>query len=672
MSLNIDWTEFLGVLPLYQSMVPGARRFFLDQVRPSQPVPISLLGPWREPLLASGLVSYGATKVNVNVKPEYRGFSKTIRAMGAGQVLHSPSPETLQSYLDEHLTTEQLAGFAKSGYYSRMDFRGRQEICSTVTSASWPRQFLASENGVWERKYLKGREDFYTSPPGVLDAAKLLLQKVIDENAPLRLSHLPQLCPELQPAIFSAALNTLFRYLLLFAAVDPEDFDPVVGAWPGIAKRLSSASPVPPVAVEVSEAFQSPFQIDDMVVVLSACVVEPIRLRTNDRQIFEASRQALAADLGTLPGWFDDSLQFSPEYRISLAINCLADFDFLKQSGRPGTNYSLKATEAGFRWLSLAPKEKLRAVLDGILGATEDDSQLYARESMPLVPDLHTFGTRVDPEQCRAAVIDSWTQVPTGAFIRLGDFLSFHARVNNPLAVQARKDRNFTLSLEGRYLSAPNDEELEAAWQRLLYGFLKFRLLPLGGVRAGVESGGSAISVSLSGIGAYLLGAAKDFELASDAGARILVQPNFDIVFLAPSARLESEFSRFAERTGRHVGTLFRITKASVMLAAAAGYSAERVLDLLRECAQAALPANVEKEIGGWFGRYRQVDIRPAVLIYCPDEETSIRVLTALGKSASRVSPTLLEFHRAKIPPAVAKKLRDAGVFIRTGDFPQA
>jgi hypothetical protein len=74
----------------------------------------------------------------------------------------------------------------------------------------------------------------------------------------------------------------------------------------------------------------------------------------------------------------------------------------------------------------------------------------------------------------------------------------------------------------------------------------------------------------------------------------------------------------------------------------------------------------VEAEINGWFARYRQVEVQPATLIHCPDAETAARVLTALGKKAAKLTDTVLELHESKIQSAVTKKLREAGIFIRT------
>jgi hypothetical protein len=250
--------------------------------------------------------------------------------------------------------------------------------------------------------------------------------------------------------------------------------------------------------------------------------------------------------------------------------------------------------------------------------------------------------------------------------VRLGDFLNYQSKTNNGLASIVKKDRYFSMRINWQYITAPSEEETETVWRQTLYNFLRGRLLPLGGVRIGVEAGGTAFGFALTDTGRYLLGTVRDFDVPGDPAAHILIQPNFDVVFLTPSARVEADLARIGERKGRHVGTLFRITKNSILAAAATGLTRDRVLETLRQHCAAGVPPNVEAEINGWFGRYRQVTVRHATIIHCPDAETAARVMAALGKKAARLTDTVLELHESKIQAAAAKKLREAGIFVRT------
>ena len=114
------------------------------------------------------------------------------------------------------------------------------------------------------------------------------------------------------------------------------------------------------------------------------------------------------------------------------------------------------------------------------------------------------------------------------------------------------------------------------------------------------------------------------------------------------------------------MGTLFKVTRQSILAAAAAGLTGERILEILREHCSGEIPTNVEFEISGWYSQYRQVSVRPAVLIHCPDGETVDRVVAVAGNKVKRLSATTLELHDTKGQGLLLKKLREAGIFARS------
>ena len=196
----------------------------------------------------------------------------------------------------------------------------------------------------------------------------------------------------------------------------------------------------------------------------------------------------------------------------------------------------------------------------------------------------------------------------------------------------------------------------------MLSDFLFQRLIPLGAVKVGRDSSG-AFSFGLSPAGSYFVGAAADFDLTDEQPGKILVQPNFDVVFLAPSPGAEMEIWPRSERRGRGVGCLLKVTKASIQAAAAAGFTPERVLATLQEHCTTALPANVETEITAWFRQYRQISFRETTLIHCPDAETASRILAVAGRKAVKLNDTILEWTEGKVPASLVKKLREMGIF---------
>ena len=117
---------------------------------------------------------------------------------------------------------------------------------------------------------------------------------------------------------------------------------------------------------------------------------------------------------------------------------------------------------------------------------------------------------------------------------------------------QRKSGAKLTASNHGPCFALPDilDEELEALWARNLRRFLAERLIPLGGVRVGRSTDGT-LAIALTDAGRYLLALSEDFEYGEVEKAEIVVQPNFDIVFVTPSPAAEAALSRFAQRVGR-------------------------------------------------------------------------------------------------------------------------
>jgi len=150
-----------------------------------------------------------------------------------------------------------------------------------------------------------------------------------------------------------------------------------------------------------------------------------------------------------------------------------------------------------------------------------------------------------------------------------------------------------------------------------------------------------------------------------------VIQPNFEVVFLAPSPQAEAMLSRVAERRptaargSRGIGSLFKITRSAIYAAAAAGATAEQTLTMLRSVSAKPLPANVQREVEGWFSQCRSVTIDHAVLIRCPDADTAARVVSASGRMATLLTDTIVQVQSDKAQAALVKKLRAAGIFIQ-------
>jgi hypothetical protein len=603
---------------------------------------------------------------NAQVDRRFQAFVRVVRAMNRNRIFRVPTRESFHVFISEHFEGPEITAFSGVGhqYYYYRDYAAVQGLFSRVCAAAWVKGFLEVDDPHWETPYQAAGSSPYFSSSAVFHAAQVLIRKLVPGAVPVPLAQLPGMCPELRPDDLGAAMRAGFRYLLFYPCLLGDGLEPALGLWPAAARKLSTEIPRAPEPVTVSQPFHSPFLVDDMTAVLSACAVAPPRLRVTDAAIFEADQRTLEAALGTLPEWIDQTFHLLPDNRIAIALGFLRHHKFLEQKGRRERALHMEITELGTEWLRLGGKERLKAVLDGLRGQLKDRSSLVGHHSVSLVPHAGRMSFASHVQHIASALRSVFRGLEEGVFVRLSDFLAFHRERDNPFTTIHHGEPYMTVLVAGRMVSQPSPDELDEAWEEQLADFLQLRLVPLGGAKVGA-AGDAAICFALTGAGKYLLDAADDFQLGQESSGRIVLQPNCDVVFLAPSAKAESEIARFSERLGRHVGTLFKVTKPSILAAAASGLKAEQVLHTLREYCGAGLPGNVEREIVGWFGQFRRVTMVPATLIHCPDAETATRVMSVASGRVTRLTDTTLEWHEQKPQPALLKKLREMGIFVR-------
>jgi len=668
--LDIDWPRFFSTLSLYQTLPAGARHLLAESIQPSAPASFETLGAWRNALIDSGFLVSGPKNKNARVDSKFQEFSRALRSFHRSRIFQAPSRESFSEYVNEHLSGDEirwLPGDPNANYYAYHN-SGMERLFALTASGEWLLDFLAAQDTQWETAHQNRGTLQYFREAEILEATQDLVNILIEAGEPVALSDLAALLAdspsEATPNMVAAAVGAGIRYLLFFPALAGEALEPVIGVWPGAARRLNAAAQEPPSPVSVAESFSAVFLVDDMTAILSQAAIDPLRLRSGDGLIFEARKREIVATLGSLPEFMERVSSWAPEERFSLAIIFLDRYDFLaaKQENRGG--FRLCVTESGAAWLDLGAKERLKAILNGLRDAPKRSSSNFDDHAITLIPGTEDFSYAGNLAKVSSPALAAYAGTRADEFVRMREFVAYHTTTENPLPAILR-GRNAGIYYQGRHYVAPSPDETERIWESLLSTFFRQRLLPLGGVKVGEDAAGE-LCFALTSAGRYLLGAAEDFEIGADVAGQIVVQPNFDVVFLAPSGKAESEIARFAERKGRHLGTLFRITKASIQTAAAAGFTRERVLQALQEHGTSALPKNVEREITGWFRQYREVAVRHAMLIHCPDEETATRVLGAAGKHVTRLSPTMLELHSAKPNPALLRKLREAGIFWRT------
>jgi hypothetical protein len=717
---DLNWLDVFAYLDDWDQLEPTTQRTF-DKLKPGQGVSPVRFGKDLDFLVERGfLLRFQEGSGRVKLDPRCHAFVRVIRSLLRNPILERPIAETLHDYLAEHFNADERSGLAGGGF----GYEAMSTLVATLTADRHLVEFLALDDAeAWEQ----GRSPNFPgwnrsgwgkpllSEPKVFAAAQGLVRLVREDPEPIPLRALGERLPDVSRPVLASALLAAVRYVLLFPAIAPDELVPVLCIWPGIAARVHRPRPELPTAVSCEQACDVAYLLDDLTELIVQLSASPPRLRGADHGIFERAHKTLRGGLMELPHPLPIERVFpecAPAARLDAALDVGMYLGFVQKGGQTSRELRLETSAAGRAWLAESPKQRLKALLDplrrqalasvdvqaeasGVGSAIDDDRAIEralveiadweddeddewdeiepweeaptaTRAGFDLLASAGSLGLDASLGRLlRSGLRRTFASLPSEGFLRVDDFVRYHAESVNPFATLEEAPRRRTLA---RYFwRAPSDEELETLWQDLLLQCLHLRLIPMGAVRLGLHGDRGALCAQLTGIGRYLLGEADAFDFDEGEDAQVVVQPNFEVVFLAPSAAAEAALVRFAERTGRGLGTLFRITRESVYAAASAGVVADDAIETLSRLSVRDLPENVVHEIRDWFSQCRKLAVERAWVIRCPDSETAERVVAQGGRRLRRLSDTVVELLDPTAQHGVIQKLKKRGLFVDPG-----
>ncbi len=654
----VNWQSFLSLLEGWEGLAAKARLAYLNAHGDADQLADSQFGSHLDSLLDCGLlVQRQGSEGSICSIPRNRlEFRRILLKLKNVQLFEEPSFSGFQQYASKHLPGRcytSLINRRWSGNSRRADL---EALFETVCGEEWIRGILELDQAIeFEYAHLNSGERRFFLTPRLLRQTQELIRLLSQSQSPIPFRVLRQTFHRMElPMLLSAGL----RYMVFYPALHTDNLEPMLGLWPQVVKRLNAPAPQRPSPVEAEQEFSAAFLLDDMTKVLVACSNRPLRLRGNDGRLFARQYDQLSSQLIPIPDWLEESLSFDPAQRIGEALIYLTQLGLIDQLGTAGQDLRLEVNPTGKRWLSRPTQERLGGLIDAIRGAGEAGYRSFLPWDIAILsPDLQE---RPDLDE---AVAKCFRDLPRSEFFEFYPFGLYHRALSNPLLDVRQHAPRFSLSLGWKRFNQLSNERLEQIWYNLLLEFLRQRLIPLGGVRVG-HSGKGNLCFALTEAGLYLLGETDHFDYQRTAEGEILVQPNFEVVFLAPSPLAEAEIGRFARRSGNDVGLLFKLTKSSVISAVGSGLSARQIIQTLSGFSSKEIPSNVEKEIRAWAGQCRRINLDQVLLIRCPDADTAGKVASLAGKKARLLNETTLELSDPKAKASLLNRLRKAGVFL--------
>ena len=681
---DIDWADFIQRLAEWDRLSLLARKAFVE-LKSNESKEVTEFDGCAPDLAAAGLLSYCADGRRVRLYKECYSFARVIRAMTRHDIFGNPSEETHRAYLRDHFTARQRTALTPRSHRYGYGYGDETHLLRYTRSVAWLEQLLAAENGnYWERSSDFGKS--LLDQPGVFESVRQVIGQFKTFDGPVALRDVPVRFASLSAEVLGKVILAGIRYLFLFPAMRPDDMTPVIGLWPTISQRLHRPKLRRPNPVQPDETYHSALLVDDMTNILVAATARPLRIRANDGTLFAKVQQEIVSNLVSTPGWITRLSGCSPSERVDSSLRLLRALTYTKTAGEAGRDLSLQTTDLAAQWLTGSLKDRLKTVLDRFRPNASRNRKTVRSSAagtlndfVPEFTDPHdTYAVasefKIIPRPIQITGSRDWNHLAElgrafetlqgDGFVRSDEFLRWQSQEANPLLRLPTDGEPLQVSI-GWSTPEPTDEETEDIWCNSLREFAETRLFPLGGLQMGILGAHQDKCIALTEVGRYLLGLAEDFTYGPehDVDTPVVVQPNFDVVFTSPSPQAEASIGRFAQRKGQRVGTLFKITKESILAAACTGMTARQVLDTLRDTSAKEVPANVEREIQGWFDRCRQVTVRQAILVDCPDPQTAARVLAAGGPKATAITDTVIELADSKRDTAFFRKLDAMGIF---------
>jgi hypothetical protein len=133
-----------------------------------------------------------------------------------------------------------------------------------------------------------------------------------------------------------------------------------------------------------------------------------------------------------------------------------------------------------------------------------------------------------------------------------------------------------------------------------------------------------------------------------DVRGRLIVQPNFEIMALAPvSESILLMLDRFAERVNLDLVAHYRISRANITRAIQRGLHVEDIIRQLEQATGSELPQNVRYSLAEWERQARRIEIWQDMTLLEVDDESLLDELLADEHSRAffgrRLAPRVIE-----------------------------
>jgi hypothetical protein len=275
-----------------------------------------------------------------------------------------------------------------------------------------------------------------------------------------------------------------------------------------------------------------------------------------------------------------------------------------------------------------------------------------------------------DPTAARKRLVAHLAECPLDTWLGVESFLQ-HVYAVDPFLLVSRDDLVRQQGVKGL-------RDFNARWMSnegsLLASMIGGALLWLGVVDLGKDRAGKPVAFRITQAGARLIHHPQAVAEVEPARQPFLVQPNFEVLVMAPEARALWTLLQCADLARHDRVSVYTINKESVLRARAGGLRPDELQQFLTTNSQKAVPQNVLQCISDWGRGYKRTVLEKVTLLEVDDAEILDELLSSRrlkGFVARRLTPTvaLIKLPRTTVWTRddpwqkLAKELRAAGYF---------
>jgi hypothetical protein len=529
--------------------------------------------------------------------------------------------------------------------------------------------------GDWERARLSDSEESYLADRETHELLQNVVRALLRERHPIPLTVAFEEEEEgrrnrQRPA---AALLAGLRYLLFYPCVHRNALCLV--AWPyrklGLTAQELEAQEVfsdaemaeaarprlpdlpTPLAQVPSKQWTAPRIPQDIFCSLQAVRAQTLQVKT-DGLLYAKSAKAVAEGLAPLPSW----LRLKSEARVQIALSMAWNMGWVKVRGR-GRQSVIETTPAAESWLRLPQAQRNLLLLDRLRdpSALQHDARPSFFTNLPFAVDSKKARTARKPfgEEVRDYLREFWQRLEEGVFYEMEALLDKAGACQHPF-----RQRQIYMG-SSDYRSRVPSLQVDDLWAGFLKKFCFHPLVDYGGATLGFHE--DKLCIALTATGRYLLGLVDELELAEETG-RVVLQPNFELVFMEPSPEALASLAPYCRRVSEgQLGTLLRLDRMAILNAVRLGADTEAILADLQRYTD-GVPDNVAAEVRSWCDSTMRVWTSRLTVIDCSDKHNAMRVLAAASNYLAPLTDTVLKLKPGTKNTELSKALAKHGIFL--------